>query len=131
MAEIEKDGALYQSHIQLNVHNEPFDSITSGEKHTTDNLLHNHVTQNKSATYKCNHINNITGSLDFRCSQCFQYIEAEPYQNNITSTYEEFIEPQNTDYINCQNEYHNIKSCNAIKRIIHLLIYHKQHQRNP
>eukprot|EP01084_Bolivina_argentea_P091701 165054_1 len=43
----------------------------------------------------------------------------------------DFIPPRESDYIDCQNnKTHNLKDCNLVKRIMHLLTFRQQHQKN-
>eukprot|EP01084_Bolivina_argentea_P103615 185578_1 len=57
--------------------------------------------------------------------------EPQQYKANIRIGQEteiKFVQHRESDYIECQNNDHEIENCNVIKRLIHLLMYHQQHQ---
>eukprot|EP01084_Bolivina_argentea_P160570 279606_1 len=40
----------------------------------------------------------------------------------------EFVQPRQSDYIDCTSKDHQIEICNVIKRIVHLIIWYQQHE---
>eukprot|EP01084_Bolivina_argentea_P282580 483729_1 len=47
------------------------------------------------------------------------------YSSHLTI---EFIEPRESDYIDCQSADHTIENCNVVKRILYLLSYYHTHE---
>eukprot|EP01084_Bolivina_argentea_P225002 380342_1 len=42
----------------------------------------------------------------------------------------EFVQPDTSDYMDCQSDNHDLSNCNAIKRILHVLIHYHQYGKN-
>eukprot|EP01084_Bolivina_argentea_P290787 499606_1 len=57
----------------------------------------------------------------------YSKVEFTELKSNLSSTVE-FVEPRDSDYINCQSNDHSIENCNVMKRIYHLLKHYQTQQ---